>query len=136
MNHHMTKSGRLAITALIVAAAFAGCGSDSDDGTIPVSDWVAEFDRQCVEIGGELSDPELTDDEYRAISERGGAEMRAIGTPDEMGAEAETLLTVLENTTADMTLDDETISNLDQQFLNAATVLGISDACIGGAQGE
>jgi hypothetical protein len=136
MNHHMTRSGRLAITALIVTAAFAGCGSDSDEGTIPVSDWVAEFDRRCVEIGAELSDPDLTDEQFLAISERGVAEMRAIGTPDEMDAEAETLLTVLETTTADTTLDDETISNLDQQFLNAATVLGISDACIGGAQGE
>ena len=136
MNHHMTKSGLLAITALIVAAAFAGCGSDSDEGTIPVSDWVAEFDRQCVEIGAELSNPQLTDEQFLAISERGVAEMRAIGTPDEMDAEAETLLTVLETTTADTTLDDETISNLDQQFLNAATVLGISDACIGGLPGE
>ena len=136
MNHHTTKSGRLAITALIATAAFAGCGSDSDEGTIPVSDWVAEFDRQCVEIGAELSNPDLTDEQFLAISERGVAEMRAIGTPDEMDAEAETLLIVLETTTADTTLDDEIISNLDQQFLNAATVLGISDACIGGAQGE
>jgi hypothetical protein len=134
MNHHTITSGRLAITALIVTAAFAGCGSDGDEGTIPVSDWVAEFDRQCVEIGAELSNPDLTDEQFLAISERGVAEMRDIGTPDEMGAEAEALLTVLENTTVDTTLDDETIGNLDQQFLDAATVLGISDACIGGAQ--
>jgi len=135
MSHHTTKSERFAVAALACATAFAGCGSDDDDATIPVSEWVAEFDRQCAEIGAELSDPTLTDDEYRSINERGIAEMRAIGTPDRNAAEAATLLTVIEASTLDTSLDDEAISALDQQFLDAAEVLGISDACVGGASG-
>ena len=100
-----------------------------------MSEWVTEFNQRCVEIGEELSNPELTDAQYREINERGIAEMRALGTPDNNAAEAETLLTVIEASTIDTTLDDEAISALDQQFLDAATVLGISDECIGGAQG-
>ena len=134
MNAITRRSGQLAVAATFVAAALSGCGDDNND-TIAVSDWVAEFDRRCVEIGEELSNPELSDAEYREINERGIAEMRAIGTPSSSATEAETLLTVIEATTIDSSLDDEAISALDQQFLEAATVLGISDECIGGAQG-
>ena len=137
MNTISMRSRRLAIAAtatLAVASALTGCADDDED-TIPVSEWVTEFNQRCVEIGEELSNPELTDTEYREINERGIAEMRAIGTPSSSATEAETLLTVIEASTIDTTLDDEAISALDQQFLDAATVLGISDECIGGAQG-
>jgi hypothetical protein len=130
------RSRRLAITAtLVLASAFTGCGDDNSEDTIPESEWVTEFNRRCVEIGAELSNPGLSDAEYRKINKRGIAEMRAIGKPDNNAAEAETLLTVIEASTIDTTLDDQAINALDQQFLDAATVLGISDACIGGAQG-
>jgi hypothetical protein len=33
------------------------------------------------------------------------------------------------------TLDDEAITAFDQQFLDAARTLGVSDECIGGAPG-
>jgi hypothetical protein len=138
MNTISMRSGRATIVAtatLVVASALTGCADDDSEDTIPVSEWVTEFNRRCVEIGEELSNPELTDAEYREINERGIAEMRAIGTPDNNANEAETLLTVIEASTIDTTLDDEAISALDQQFLDAATVLGISDECIGGAQG-
>lgn len=138
MNTISMRSRRLAIFAtatLVVAGALTGCGDDDSQDTIPVSEWVTEFNRRCVEIGEELSDPELTDAEYREINERGIAEMRAIGTPSSSATEAEALLTVIEASTIDTTLDDDAISALDQQFLDAATVLGISDECIGGAQG-
>jgi hypothetical protein len=135
MNTISMRSSRLAIAALVVASALIGCGDDDSQDTIPVSEWVTEFNRRCVEIGEELSNPELSDAEYREINERGIAEMRAIGTPNSNAAEAATLLTVIEASTIDTTLDDEAISALDQQFLDAATVLGISDECIGGAQG-
>ena len=138
MNTISMRSRRPAIFAtatVVVASALTGCADDNSDDTIPVSEWVTEFNQRCVEIGEELSNPELTDAEYREISERGIAEMRAIGTPSNNATEAETLLTVIEASTIDTTLDDEAISALDQQFLDAATVLGISDECIGGAQG-
>ena len=138
MNTISMRSRRLAIVAtatLVVASALTGCADDDSEDTIPVSEWVTEFNRRCVEIGEELSNPELTDAQYREINERGIAEMRALGTPDNNADEAETLLTVIEASTIDATLDDEAISALDQQFLDAATVLGISDECIGGAQG-
>jgi hypothetical protein len=136
MNTISMRSRRLAIAAtLVVASAVTGCGDDNSEDTIPVSEWVTEFNQRCVEIGAELSNPELSDTEYRKINERGIAEMRAIGTPSNNATEAETLLTVLESSTIETTLDDEAISALDQQFLDAATVLGISDACIRGAQG-
>ena len=138
MNTISMRSRRLAIAAtatLVVASAVTGCADDNSEDTIPVSEWVTEFNRRCVEIGEELSNPELTDTEYREINERGIAEMRAIGTPSSSATEAETLLTVIEASTIDTTLDDEAIIALDQQFLDAATVLGISDECIGGAQG-
>ena len=138
MNTISMRSRRLAIAAtatLVVASAVTGCADDNSEDTIPVSEWVTEFNQRCVEIGEELSNPELTDAEYREINELGIAEMRAIGTPDNNANEAETLLTVIEASTIDTTLDDDAISALDQQFLDAATVLGISDECIGGAQG-
>jgi hypothetical protein len=138
MNTISMRSRRPAIFAtatLVVASALTGCADDDSEDTIPVSDWVTEFNQRCVEIGEELSNPELTDAQYREINERGIAEMRALGTPDNNANEAETLLTVIETSTIDTTLDDEAISALDQQFLDAATVLGISDECIGGAQG-
>jgi hypothetical protein len=138
MNTISMRSKRPAIFAtatLVVAGALTGCADDDSEDTIPVSEWVTEFNRRCVEIGEELSNPELTDAEYREINERGIAEMRALGTPDNNANEAETLLTVIEASTIDTTLDDEAISALDRQFLDAATVLGISDECIGGAQG-
>ena len=138
MNTISMRSRRPAIAAtatLVVASALTGCADDNSQDTIPVSEWVTEFNQRCVEIGEELSNPELTDAEYREINERGIAEMRAIGTPSSSATEAETLLTVIEASTIDTTLDDDAISALDQQFLDAATVLGISDECIGGAQG-
>jgi len=138
MNTISMRSRRPAIFAtatLVVASALTGCADDDSEETVPVSEWVTEFNRRCVEIGEELSNPELTDAEYREINERGIAEMRALGTPDNNANEAETLLTVIEASTIDTTLDAEAISALDQQFLDAATVLGISDECIGGAQG-
>jgi hypothetical protein len=137
MNTIIMRSRRPAIFAaatLVVATVVTGCGDDDSGDTVPLSEWVTEFNRRCVEIGEELSNPELSDAEYREINERGIAEMRAVGTPSNHAAEAETLLTVIEASTIDTTLDDEAISALDQQFLDAATVLGISDECIGGAQ--
>lgn len=121
--------------ALVAAGALTGCADDNSEDTIPVSEWVTEFNQRCVEISEELSNPELTDAQYSEINERGIAEMRALGTPDNNANEAETLLTVIEASTIDTTLDAEAITALDQQFLDAATVLGISEECIGGAQG-
>lgn len=130
----LMRSTQVATAAtLVLASAVVGCSNGGD--TIPVAEWVAEFNQRCAEIGAELSDPELSDAEFREISERGIAEMRAIGTPDDNAAEAATLLAVIESTTDDQTLDDEALTALDRQFLDAAIVLGISDDCIGGAQG-
>ena len=138
MNAISIWSGRattVATATLVVASALTGCADDNSEDTIPLSEWVTEFNRRCVEIGEELSNPELTDAQYREINEQGIADMRALGTPDANANEAEALLTVIEASTIDTTLDDEAISALDQRFLDAATVLGISDECIGGAQG-
>lgn len=136
MDSITSRPGRFAIAAaLVLSVAVTACGDDdSSAGTVPVAEWVAQFDKRCVEVGAELSDRTLTDAQFAEISQRAIAEMRAFGVPDEMADEAQSMLDAIEATTADTTLDDETINDLDRQFLVAATAMGVSDACIGGAE--
>ena len=122
---------------LLLAFALTGCGggSSNDDeqaATIPVSEWVAAFDQLCVETAAKLS-ADLSEAEFREISESALVEMKAIPSPDEQAAETKAMLEAIEATTTDATLDDAAITAYDQQFLDAATELGVSEACIGGA---
>lgn len=129
------RGAAIALAAAATILALAACSDDDSDAaqTIPVEEWVAEFDQLCVEITG----PEartLSEVEFKEVSDRGLAEMRALPDPDEHAAEAAAMLAAIEATT-DPDVADADIEALDQQFLDAAAVLDVSDACIGGPQG-
>ena len=102
---------------------------------VAIEEWVAEFDRLCVETAEALSDPGLTDEEFATVSNAALAEMRAIGEPSTQADHAATLLEVIETQSNDSDLTGEESEALDSRFLEAATALGISDACLGGAAG-
>ena len=123
---------------LIVALMSGACGDSDSSGAspgVPIREWVAEFDRLCVETATQLSDPTLTDTEFQDVSNEAIAEMRAIGTPSANVEEANTLLDVLDAQTNDATLSSEEIAELDERFLAAAQTLEISDECLYGAPG-
>ena len=126
----------LVLLAAALVASVASCGSDADTAggdTIPVDEWVAEFDRLCVEIAN-ASTPALSDAEFEEISDAGLAEMRALPDPDEHAAEAAAMLDAIE-ATVDPAVAEADIEALDQQVLESATVLGVSQECIRGPQG-
>jgi hypothetical protein len=119
--------------ATLLTVGLTACGDDSDSETIAVSEWVAEFDRLCVELAEESSDPDMTEAQFQTLSDQKLSEMRAIPGPDENAEEAEALLEAIETTVTDDSLSDEQIAEFDQQFLEAAAVLGISDECLRGS---
>jgi len=123
---------RLAGLTTLIFTAIA-CGGDED--TIPLADWVADFDQKCVEIIAELSDPSLTQAQYEEISDAAIAEMRAISEPDEMADTAAQLLDAIEASTESTERTQDEFDALDQRVLTTMTSLGVSDACIGGPQG-
>ncbi|MGI9614431.1 MAG: hypothetical protein ACR2QO_16090 [Acidimicrobiales bacterium] len=127
----------------IAAVGLAGCGSDdpADGATtqvpaeaITIDDWVSEFDRFCVETAAELTS-DLSDEEFAEISNAAIAEMRTIGEPSTLAAEAALLVDTIETQSNDHNLTEEEVAALDEEFLEAATTLGISDECLYGAQG-
>ena len=128
---HISLIGLFGLTALTFTAV--ACGGDED--TIPLADWVADFDQKCVETITELSDPSLTQAEFEEISNAAIEEMRAIPEPDEMADTAAQLLDAIEASTDSAERTQDEIDALDQQVLTAMTSLGVSDACIGGPQG-
>jgi hypothetical protein len=118
----------------LAAASLAGCGDDeAPASSMPVDEWVDEFDQICVEIVA-VSSPDLSEEEFKEISDAALAEMRALPEPDEHAAEAASMLAAIEATT-DPAVAEEDIEALDQQFLDSARLLGVSDECIGGPQG-
>ena len=131
IRRHASLIGLVGLTTLTFTAV--ACGGDED--TIPLADWVADFDEMCVETIAELSDPSLTQAQYEEISDAAIAEMRAISEPDEMADTAAELLDAIEASTDSVERTQDEIDALDQQVLTAMTSLGVSDACIGGPQG-
>ena len=128
------RTGALILTASVAAATLASCGdSDEARATMPVEEWVAEFDQLCAEIVT-ASTPEMSQEEFKEISDAGLAEMRALPDPDEHAVEAEAMLASIEATT-DPAVAEEDIEALDQQFLESADALGVSQECIAGPQG-
>ncbi len=116
-------------------ASLTACGDDSND-SIALADWVAEFDRICVEVTEQSTDVALSEEEFRQITEDALAEMRALGDPDEQADDAAAMLESIEKTTLSSdSLTDAEINELDQQFLDAAEAVGVSDVCITGPQG-
>ena len=101
---------------------------------MPLAECVAEFDRICVDVIGELG-PDTTEEEFRAISDAALDEMRALGEPDERAERAAAMLDSIERTTQADDLSQEEIDEFDAQFLGAATTVGASDERIGGPQG-
>lgn len=133
---HPTRRRTICAFVGLGALSLAGgaCGNDDDD-SIPLSQWVAEFDQKCVETMAALSDPDLSDAEFREISDTAIAEMRAIGEPDEMADVAAGLLNTIAANDDGTERTQSEIDALDQQALAAMTSLGVSDSCIGGPQG-
>ncbi len=127
-----TICGLVGISALVLAGV--AC-SDDDDDTIPLTQWVAEFDQKCVETIDALSDPELSEAEFAEVSDAAIDEMRTIGEPDEMADTAAGLLDAIGANTDGIERTQSEIDALDQQALAAMTSLGVSDACISGPQG-
>ena len=117
----------------VMLLVLSSCSDDDD--TIPLTQWVSEFDQKCVETVAALSDPDLSEDEFRAISDTAIDEMRAISEPDEMADTAAGLLDAIAANTDGIERTQSEIDALDQQALAAMTSLGVSDSCIGGPQG-
>ena len=117
------------------ALVLGGVACSDDDDSIPLAQWVAEFDQKCVETMAALSDPDLSDAEFREISDTAIAGMRAIGEPDEMADVAAGLLNAIAANDDGAERTQSEIDALDQQALAAMTSLGVSDSCIGGPQG-
>jgi hypothetical protein len=125
-----------AATALTIVLALgtAACGDDSDDATIPLSEWLGEFDQMCLDLQAEAT-PELTDDEFMALSDRYLAQMRAVSAPAELADTATELLDLIEESTGASDLDDAEIAALDERASTALTELGVSEACVRGVPG-
>ena len=123
------------VVILAVALGLAACGdSDTSEATIPLSEWVDEFDQICLDIIAEIeSDSDLTDDEFEAIIDRGITAMRALPEPDEMAETAAELLDAISSD--DENLDDAASEALDQRLGTAFTSLGVSAACQRGTPG-
>jgi hypothetical protein len=117
------------------ALILAGVACSDDDDSIPLTQWVSEFDQTCVETIAALSNPDLSEAEFQEISDAAIEEMRAIGEPDEMADVAAGLLDVMATNGDEIERTQSEIDALDQQAFAAMTSLGISDSCIGGPQG-
>jgi hypothetical protein len=128
---HASLIGLVGLTTF----AFTAVGCSGDDETIPLAEWVAQFDQKCVETVAALSDPDLSEAEFAEVSDAAINEMRAISEPDEMADTAAELLDTIEATTDSTERTQDEIDELDQRALTAMTSLGVSDACIGGPQG-
>jgi hypothetical protein len=131
IRRHTSLIGVVGLTTLTFTAV--ACGGDED--TIPLTEWVAEFDQKCVETIEALADPDLSEAEFAEISDAAIDEMRAIGEPDEMADTAAELLDAIAANADGIERTQSEIDALDQQALTAMTSLGVSDACIGGPQG-
>jgi hypothetical protein len=130
------RAVRATATALTIVLALgtAACGDDNDDATIPLSEWVEEFDQMCLDLQGEAT-PELTDAEFFALSDRYLARMRAVSPPAELADTAAELLDLIDESTGASDLDDAEIAALDERAFAALTELGVSGACITGVAG-
>ena len=129
-------AARVATTAMTIVFALgtASCGDDSSAATIPLSEWLEEFDQMCLDLQAEAT-PELTDEEFMALSDRYLEQMRAVSPPAEMADTAAELLDLIEDSTGTSDLDDAEIAALDERALAALTELGVSGACIAGVDG-
>lgn len=132
---HPTRLRTICAFAGLGALTLVGVGCGDDDDAIPLSQWVAEFDKKCVETITALSDPALSEAEFREISDAAIDEMRAIGEPDEMADVAAGLLDAIAANDDGTERTQSEIDALDQRALEAMTSLGVSDSCIGGPQG-
>jgi len=113
----------------------AGVACSDDDDSIPLAQWVSEFDQTCVETIAALSETNLSEAEFQEISDAAIEEMLAIGEPDEMADVAAGLIDVMATNGDGIERTPSEIDALDQQALAAMTRLGVSDSCIGGPQG-
>ena len=132
----MTRTRRLAIggAAVLLSLGMTACGDDdAEDATIPLDEWVDEFDAKCVELTDQTG-PDMTDEEFAAVSDEALAEMRALPLPDEKADVTAELLDIIEES-SDPNVDEADIEALDSQAMDALTELGVSVACIGGPQG-
>jgi hypothetical protein len=131
IRRHTSLIGLVGLTTFTFTAV--ACSDDED--TIPLTEWVAEFDQVCVETVAALSDPDLSEAEFAEVSDAAIDEMRAIGEPDEMADTAAGLLDAIAANADGIERTQSEIGELDQQAFAAMTSLGVSDACIGGPQG-
>lgn len=100
-----------------------------------MAEWVTRFDQQCVDTIAALSEPGLTEPEYKAINNAAFNEMRAIPPPGQMADTAAALIDAIEASTESTERTQAEIDALDQQVLDTMTSLGVSDSCIGNPGG-
>jgi hypothetical protein len=119
----------------ISALVLARVAYSEDDDTIPLAQWVAEFDQKCVETIDALSDPDLSEAEFTEVRDAAIEEMPTIGESDEMADTAAGLPDAIGANTDGIERTQAEIDALDQQALAAMTSLGVSDVCISDPQG-
>ncbi len=126
----MTAAG----LAIALAFGATSCGDDDQADTIPLSEWLDEFEQVCVDVQSELT-PGLTDEEFTAVTERYAAKIRAVPLPDEMADTATELIDLMVESNTSNDLDDAAIEALDEQAFAALTALGVSGPCVEGIPG-
>lgn len=129
------RSRRLVVGAVVAVLSLTStaCGDDDTDDAIPREEWVAEFDRVCLDVLAQLS-AATTEDQFVEISRRAIDEMSELPPPDEMQDEATAMLDAIEEqTTSTVELDQARIDELDQTVLQSGRALGVSAECMGGA---
>jgi hypothetical protein len=120
------------VVLLAVAIGLAACGdSDTTEVTIPLSEWVDEFDQICLDGIAELeSATDMTDDEFEARFDQFVTEVGALPEPDAMADTVADLVDAIGSD--DENLDDGAYEALDERIAAAMTSLGVSEACIRG----
>jgi hypothetical protein len=121
---------RAAGMAMAIALSVTACGDDSGgEDTIPLSEWLEEFEELCSDAQAEIT-PDMTEAEFAEVGDRYRVLVQAITPPDEMADTVTELIDVLFDTGEG--LDDAEIQALDERVFEAFTALGISDSCTEG----
>ena len=120
------------LTALFGVVSLVACGDD-EPSTVPLSEWVDEFDKICLELLADVqSDPDLTEEKFETLADAAIAEIRSLTPPDEMADVATELLDLLSaDVHSDGGIPQSEADTLDEAFMS----LGIADECIAGDNG-
>lgn len=131
---------RVGAALLVVGmlSASAACGGDDDTraDSVPLEEWVQQFDAVCEAITNRLDDlgRGMTADEFAAFTAGSVTTFRALRPPDEHADVAAGLLDDIE-LGQQPGLGQDDIDAIDARVLAALTTLGVSGACAGDVPG-